>query len=130
MDDEVLLDRARDAMGDAHVPYSTFRVGAALLTDDGTTVTGCNLEVSNYSNSLHAEELAVADAVRDGHTAFDRLAVASNRDAPVTPCGMCRQTLAEFCDGDLRVLCEHADGYETYTLAELLPATFSADAMA
>jgi cytidine deaminase len=130
MDDENLLDRARAVLGDAHVPYSGFRVGAALLTADGTTFTGCNLEVANYSNSLHAEELAVARAVQAGHTEFDRLAVASNRDALVTPCGMCRQTLAEFCDADLRILCERADGHEVFTLDELLPATFSADSMA
>ncbi|MFB6160485.1 MAG: cytidine deaminase [Haloferacaceae archaeon] len=130
MDDADLLASARDALVDAHVPYSGFRVGAALRTADGETFTGCNLEVANYSNSLHAEELAVAAAVQAGHDEFESLAVASNRDALVTPCGMCRQTLAEFCDADLRVVCERADGHETFSLGALLPATFSADAMA
>jgi len=120
MDD--LIAAARDALRDAHVPYSEYRVGAALRTADGTVYTGCNIENANYSNSLHAEEVAVAEAVKNGHREFDRIAVASGVRDGVTPCGMCRQTLAEFADADLVVVCDEGDADASeYTLGELLP---------
>jgi cytidine deaminase len=117
-----LVETARAARNTAYVPYSGYAVGAALRTVDGTVYTGCNVENANYSNSLHAEEAAIAAAVGDGHRAFDRLAVSSGARDGVTPCGMCRQTLAEFCDGDLPVVCDEGGGsVTTYTLGELLP---------
>ena len=126
-----LIERAREVQRAAHVPYSEYRVGAALETADGTIYTGCNLENVNFSNSLHAEEVAIAEAVKNGHREFTRLAVSSDRRDGVTPCGMCRQTLAEFCDADLVVGCdegadETGDPVVTeYTLGELLPAAMS-----
>ncbi|QCC47383.1 cytidine deaminase [Halobellus limi] len=125
-----LVERARDALGDAYVPYSEYRVGAALRTADGTVYTGCNIENANYSNSLHAEEVAIAAAVQDGHREFDAIAVSSGARDGVTPCGMCRQTLAEFAGGDLRVVCDEGDGEATtYTLGELLPNTISLETL-
>ncbi len=128
MDDEELLDRAREACTAAYIPYSEYAVGAALETADGGVYTGCNVEVANYSNSLHAEEVALGSAVRDGHRDFERVAVSSAERDGVTPCGMCRQSLAEFCDAAFRVICE-ADGEdsdaETYRLGELLPETIT-----
>nr|WP_280536158.1 cytidine deaminase [Halopenitus sp. POP-27] len=130
MDAERLIEAARNALENAHVPYSGYTVGAALQTADGTVYTGCNIENANYSNSLHAEEVAIAEAVKNGHEAFDRIAVTSGVKDGVTPCGMCRQTLAEFCDDDLAIVCdEGADGMTTYTLGELLPNTISADTL-
>ncbi|MGM0448768.1 MAG: cytidine deaminase, partial [Methanobacteriota archaeon] len=85
-----LIAAARDALEAAHVPYSEYRVGAALRTADGTVYTGCNIENANYSNSLHAEEVALAEAVKAGHREFDRIAVSSCVRDGVTPCGMCR----------------------------------------
>ncbi|WP_135828609.1 cytidine deaminase [Halorussus halobius] len=123
MDD--LIDAAREVQADAHVPYSDYPVGAALRTADGTVYVGCNIENANYSNSLHAEEVAVAEAVKEGHREFAALAVSSERRDGVTPCGMCRQTLAEFCDDDLRVVCDAGEGVREYTLGELLPDTIS-----
>ncbi|MEF8853457.1 MAG: cytidine deaminase [Haloarculaceae archaeon] len=125
MDDEELLDRARNAHDAAYVPYSGYAVGAALETADGTVYTGCNVEVANYSNSLHAEEVALGSAVRDGHREFRRVAVASARRDGVTPCGMCRQSFAEFCDADFRVVCEGDEGPVTYDLGTLLPETIT-----
>ena len=120
MDD--LIAAARDALRDAHVPYSEYRVGAALRTADGTVYTGCNIENANYSNSLHAEEVALAEAVKNGHREFDRLAVSSGVRDGVTPCGLCRQTLTEFAAADLVVVCdEGGDETSEYTLGELLP---------
>jgi cytidine deaminase len=129
MEDQDLVERAREALAGAYVPYSEYRVGAALETADGRVFTGCNLENANYSNSLHAEEVAVAKAITAGHRSFTRLAVASGARDGVTPCGMCRQTLAEFCDGDLRVLCDEGDGVAEYTLEELLPAAMSLETL-
>ncbi|MBP1921582.1 cytidine deaminase [Halorubrum alkaliphilum] len=121
-----LIEAARDALENAHVPYSEYRVGAAIETADGTVFTGCNIENANYSNSLHAEEVAIAEAVKEGHREFDRIAVTSGVRDGVTPCGMCRQTLAEFADGDLPVLCDEGGGETSeYALGELLPNTIS-----
>ncbi|QLH83891.1 cytidine deaminase [Halosimplex pelagicum] len=120
-----LLDRAREARANAYAPYSEYAVGAALRTADGTVYTGCNIENANYSNSLHAEEVALGSAVRDGHREFERLAVSSAAEDGVTPCGMCRQSLAEFCEESFAVVCEGSDGSVEYELGELLPEAIS-----
>jgi cytidine deaminase len=120
-----LIDQARSALTKAYAPYSEYRVGAALQTVDGSVFVGCNIENANYSNSLHAEEVAVAEAVKTGHQEFDRLAVTSAARDGVTPCGMCRQTLSEFADEDLEIVCDLGDETATYTLGELLPNTIS-----
>lgn len=123
MDD--LVEAAREIQEQAHVPYSNYPVGAALRTADGTVYVGCNIENANYSNSLHAEEVAIAEAVKEGHRTFDALAVSSSRRDGVTPCGMCRQTLAEFCDDDLPVFCDEGDDVTEYALGDLLPNTIT-----
>ncbi|RBI61273.1 cytidine deaminase [halophilic archaeon] len=122
-----LLEAAREVQANAHVPYSDYPVGAALRTADGTVYVGCNIENANYSNSLHAEEVAVAEAVKEGHREFDRLAVSSASRDGVTPCGMCRQTLAEFCGDDFPVVCDEGDGTSEYALGELLPDAITED---
>jgi cytidine deaminase len=122
MDD--LLAAAREAAEAAYAPYSEYRVGAAIETADGTVFTGCNVENANYSNSLHAEEVALGAAVSEGHQSFARLAVSSATRDGVTPCGMCRQTLSEFCDDDFPIRTDGEDGTE-YTLGELLPTTIT-----
>ena len=128
--DNLLIERARDALAEAYVPYSEYRVGAALRAADGEIFTGCNVENANYSNSLHAEEVAIGTAVAAGHHEFDRLAVSSGVRDGVTPCGMCRQTLAEFCGDDLTIVCDLGDdAVATYTLGELLPDTISASTL-
>ena len=121
-----LLEAAREALASAYVPYSEYRVGAAIETADGTVYTGCNVENANYSNSLHAEEVAIGAAVRDGHQSFERLAVSSGERDGVTPCGMCRQTLAEFCEEDFPIVTDGEEQTE-YTLGELLPTTITRD---
>ena len=124
-----LVRAARDVQAQAHVPYSSYRVGAALETSDGTVFTGCNVENANYSNSLHAEEVSVGHAIKEGHRSFERIVVSSDRRDGVTPCGMCRQTLTEFCEEDFVVICDGgADaGVTEYTLGELLPNAISED---
>jgi cytidine deaminase len=126
MNDSELLDAARDVQSEAYVPYSEYTVGAALETADGEVFVGCNIENANYSNSLHAEEVAIAEAVKNGYDEFETIAVSSGERDAVTPCGMCRQTLAEFCDEDLRVLCDAGeDGVREHRLGELLPETIT-----
>lgn len=124
-----LLDAARDALDSAYVPYSDYPVGAALRAADGTVFVGCNLENANYSNSLHAEEVAAAEAVKNGYTEFDALAVVSGEYDGVTPCGMCRQTLVEFCDESLPIYCDEGDSVSEYTLGELLPNAISRETL-
>ncbi|NKE36470.1 cytidine deaminase [Natronococcus sp. JC468] len=129
-----LIDAAREIRANAHVPYSEYAVGAALETADGEVFVGCNLENANFSNSLHAEEVAIAEAVKAGHRDFSRLAVSSDRQDGVTPCGMCRQTLTEFCDDDLVVYCDLGDedgapSVREYALGELLPDTITQETL-
>ena len=122
-----LVEAARDAVENAYAPYSGYFVGAAIRTADGTVFTGCNVENSNYSNSLHAEEVALGEAIKRGHREFEAIAVSSAARDGVTPCGMCRQTLAEFCDDSFSVYVDHGDEVHEYTLGELLPEPMSAD---
>jgi cytidine deaminase len=127
MDD--LVEAARAAAENAYAPYSEYPVGAALETADGTVVTGCNVESRAFSNTMHAEGVAVGAAVERGYTEFARVAVSSAARDGVTPCGICRQTLSEFCDEDFLVLCDEGDGVTEYTLGELLPAAMDEDTL-
>ncbi|MDZ7701691.1 MAG: cytidine deaminase [Halobacteriales archaeon] len=124
---DVLLEQAREARSKSIAPYSEFPVGAALRTADGSVYGGANMEIVNYSNSLHAEEVAFARALFDGHREFEAVAVSGPHDDGLTPCGMCRQTLAEFCGPEFEVIVDLGDDDHTYTLGELLPATMSSD---
>lgn len=118
-----LLAAARTARANAYAPYSEYAVGAAVATPDGSVFTGCNVEVVNYSNALHAEEVAVGKAVSAGYRALDRVAVSGPGKTPLRPCGACRQTLAEFCDDDTPVVCDAGeDATPTRdTIGDLLP---------
>jgi cytidine deaminase len=126
-DMDELVRAARDAGTAAYAPYSGFAVGAAVETADGTVYTGCNVETVNYSNTLHAEEVAVGKAVSAGHRGIDRVAVSGSSKDGLRPCGMCRQTLAEFCSEDATVLCDEGQEAEPsrYRMGELLPHTMA-----
>jgi cytidine deaminase len=121
--DEELLAAARAAREHAYAPYSSFAVGAALLCEDGTLVTACNVENASYGLSLCAERSAVAAAVAAGKRRFTTLAVVGGAEGASAPCGACRQFLFEFAPA-LRVLYSEGAGYEQTTLHELLPAAF------
>jgi cytidine deaminase len=127
IDWESLRKAAAEAQAQAHAPYSRFRVGAALLTHDGRMFTGCNVENASYGLCLCAERSAVAAAVTAGARHFAALAIVADGDTPATPCGMCRQTLAEFPPSfPVR---SHAAGGQILerTVAELLPDPFTLD---
>lgn len=119
-----LLVAAKTAQRHAHAPYSKFRVGAALLTKSGQIYTGCNVENASYGLTICAERVAITKAVSDGHRQFQAIAVVCPSRKP-TPCGACRQFLAEF--GDMTVICadsRNTKRAQTYRLAELLPYAF------
>src|SRR6266403_996533 len=111
---------AREASAFAYCPYSNFRVGAAVLTSDGNIIGACNVENASYGLSICAERNAIFQAVARGHTKLRALVLYTPTVKPVTPCGACRQVLAEF-GGDAAVICI-CDGGESIatTLQELL----------
>ncbi len=121
-----LLVAAREAAGRAYVPYSHFPVGAAVLTEDGSIVTGCNVENASYPLTVCAERVAVATAVAAGHRRIRAVAVTAPKVASVTPCGGCRQVLNEFrlADGSLWIILEGASGPDIVSIDELLPRSF------
>ena len=126
MNDKDLMDAAMHARENAYTPYSGFQVGAALLCEDGTLYTGCNIEAASYGNTICAERTALCKAVSDGKRRFSMIAVAALTDDPCTPCGICRQKLMEFAP-ELVVLCgDIAGGITVFSLQELLPHAFSA----
>ena len=121
-----LLETARAARLHAHAPVSGFLVGAALETDDGRVVTGCNIENATYGLTVCAERVAVFKAMSEGLRKFVRIAVVADTAAPTPPCGACRQILWEF-GGDLEVILGNLTA-ETgrFRMRELLPLPFDA----
>lgn len=123
IDFDQLVAQAVEARKAAYVPYSRFPVGAALLSADGTVYTGCNVENASYGLTICAERNAVAHAVAEGARHFDAIAVVTENG--VTPCGMCRQTLAEFGPTMTVIVADAAGHRRIYNLADLLPAAFT-----
>lgn len=130
-----LVQAAIKAAETAYAPYSNFHVGAALLLDDGEVVTGSNFENASYGMTLCAETVAIAKANSDGKLRQIRaIAVAGGPQGqvgagpePITPCGRCRQIIKEVADltaTDIPVHCAHANGYQTFSLSQLLPHGF------
>ena len=131
MKPEELIALAVEAMGHAYVPYSGYKVGAALLGADGTVYQGCNIENASYTPTVCAERTAFFKAVYDGKRDFSAIAVVGGKDGVLTgtfpPCGVCRQVMREFCTDDFKIyMGGPGDSFETRTLAELLPFSFSA----
>jgi cytidine deaminase len=116
-----LIAIAVEALGRAYAPYSSFRVGAALLAADGRVFSGCNVENISFGLTMCAERIAVGSAIASGSTSFQAIAVVSDSTEPVVPCGACRQVIAEFAP-DLRIICATTNGVVTeFNLAALLP---------
>jgi cytidine deaminase len=123
-DADALMAAARAAREHSYSPYSAFAVGAALLCEDGTVVTGCNVENASYPLTICAEEAAVASAVSQGKRRFAAIAIAGPPEGSTPPCGGCRQIMAEFAPS-LTVLYSSGEGsHETASLETLLPAQF------
>jgi len=125
MDDwDRLLSAAREAAAQAYAPYSKLRIGAALEGASGAVYTGCNVENASFGLTMCAERVAVGCAVAAGERRFRRLALYTEDGGPLSPCGACRQVLAEFCDR-LPILSVGRGGLQReFELAELLPEAF------
>ena len=121
-----LIGAARRAREHAVAAFSHFKVGAALETDDGRVVTGCNVENATYGLTVCAERVAMFKALSDGHRRFTRIAIVADTEAPTPPCGACRQILWEF-GGDLEIhLANLTAATGTYQLKDLFPLPFDA----
>jgi cytidine deaminase len=119
-----LVEAARRAQERAYAPYSRFRVGAALEGADGSVHVGCNVENASYGLGMCAERVALGAAVAAGVRSFTRVAVVTDADPPVSPCGACRQVLSEFAP-DAVVVSVGSRTTLSWRVAELLPAAFS-----
>ena len=123
METHELLVLARDAAKEAYAPYSNFRVGAAIICEDGSVYTGVNVENRSFGLTICAERSAVVRAVTDGKRSIKAVAVSCpDADYPVSPCGACRQVLSEFADPSCPVVFEDATGKAvSTTIGELFP---------
>jgi cytidine deaminase len=128
--DEEMLERlrqaAREAAAHAYAPYSNFYVGAALLFDDGTVVTGCNVENMSYGLTSCAERNALFRAIseRGAGARIEAIAVANRNEAASPPCGACRQVMSEFVTADAVVSFPGEKGEETRSFSEIFPYSF------
>ncbi|MGG3780894.1 cytidine deaminase [Schinkia azotoformans] len=125
-----LIEKAKEAREMAYVPYSKFKVGAALLTEEDDIIKGCNIENASYGLTNCAERTALFKAYSEGIKKFKALAVVADTERPVPPCGACRQVMAEFCPPNMPVYLTNLKGdiFET-TVQELLPGAFTAEDM-
>ena len=125
-----LMSLALEARERAYVPYSNYKVGAALIDGCGKVFTGCNIENAAYSPSNCAERTAIFKAISEGSMEFTALAVVADSPHPVTPCGVCRQVMAEFFKPHTPVYLGNVKGEMVKTtVGELLPGAFTAEAM-
>lgn len=123
-----LIDQAKEARKMAYVPYSKFKVGAALLAEDGAIIKGCNIENAAYSVTNCAERTALFKAYSEGIKKFTALAVVADTERPVPPCGACRQVMAELCPPDMPIYLTNLKGdIQETTVQELLPGAFTAE---
>ena len=132
MNDIELIKIAKSALENAYAPYSGYSVGAALLTKGGKVYTGCNIENAAFSPTNCAERTAFFKAISEGERVFEKIAIISQKDGKIdsnaSPCGVCRQVMREFCDEKFSIIIATSDDtYNTYTLNELLPYSFSVD---
>lgn len=133
---EQLIDLAIKQLEFSYVPYSHFKVGAALLAKGGEIYTGCNIENAAYTPTNCAERTAFFKAVSEGVREFEAICVVGGKDGVLTdyvsPCGVCRQVMMEFCDPDTFqiIMAVNKEKYKNYTLKEMLPMGFGPNNLA
>lgn len=126
MTNEALVKLAEQAMENAYVPYSHFKVGAALLTKEGKVYTGCNIENASYGATNCAERTAIFKAVSEGEKEFTKLAVVSHTDKFTYPCGICRQVIGELLPDATLIFSENGKIKEL-SVEDILPYGFNSD---
>ena len=126
MDYRDLAKIAIDARENAYVPYSKFKVGAAVVTEDGSIYTGCNIENASYGATNCAERTAIFKAVSEGHKKIKAIAIVGDMSTNTYPCGICRQVIVEFATKDIDIiLVKNEDDYVIKTMEEILPGAFT-----
>jgi cytidine deaminase len=126
MDYKKLSKLAIDARENAYVPYSKFKVGAAVITEDGSIYTGCNIENASYGATNCAERTAIFKAVSEGHKKIKAIAVVGDMSTNTYPCGICRQVIVEFATEDIQIiLVKNEEEYVVKTMEEILPGAFT-----
>ncbi|KGI39005.1 cytidine deaminase [Clostridium tetani] len=126
MDYKELIKKAMEARELAYVPYSNFKVGAAILTEDNNIYNGCNIENASFGATNCAERTAIFKAISEGKTKIKAIAILGRKDEFTYPCGICRQVIAEFGDKNtIVILAKNIDEYEVKTLEEILPGAFT-----
>lgn len=126
MEEKELINEAVKARDFAYVPYSKFKVGAALVSKDGQIFHGCNIENASYGMTNCAERTALFKAYSDGVTEFQTLVVVADTEGPVSPCGACRQVISELCEPDMEVVLTNLKGdTQKVKVRDLLPGAFS-----
>ena len=128
MEVKELVKTAIKARELAYVPYSNFKVGAAIEMEDGSIYTGCNIENASYGATNCAERTAIFKAISEGHRKIKKIAVVGDMSAYTSPCGICRQVIAEFADKDIEIiLVKNEEEFQVKTLEEILPGAFTKD---
>ena len=126
MEDRELVKLAIEARKNAYVPYSKFQVGAALVTEDGSVYTGCNIENASYGATNCGERTAIFKAVSEGHRLIKKMAIVGDMTTFTAPCGICRQVIAEFAIEDIEIiLVKNEQEYIKKSLEEILPGAFT-----
>ena len=130
MNNNELYSLAVKAMEKSYSPYSSCKVGAALLTEDGKVYTGTNIENAAFSPTVCAERVAFFQAISEGEKKFLKIAVAGGKNGKINgifaPCGVCRQVMREFCHDDFTLILGKSDTeFDICTLKDLLPLSFS-----
>lgn len=132
MTDRELMLYAVRARKNAYVPYSGYRVGAALLTKSGKVYTGCNIENASFGATMCAERVAFFKALSEGEEDFVKIAVVGGKQElsdGCVPCGLCRQVMTEFCDSEFVILLGTPDDITPYSLETLMPLSFTNENM-
>ena len=130
IDRKLLIEKAFEAQKFCYTPYSNFNVGAALLGANGKIYQGCNIENASYGATICAERTAIFKAVSEGAERIAAIAIAggladSEPSDYAFPCGICRQFMKEFCDGDFKIITgDDEDSLKVYTMDEILPEGF------
>jgi len=120
-----LIEKAAKAREKAYVPYSEFKVGAAVLTVEGKVFTGCNVEIASFGGTICAERTALVKAISNGYKNFKAIAVIGKEGSFTFPCGICRQFIVEFGMNIKVIVAKTTEDFKVFTIEELLPYGFT-----